>query len=138
MTIFEWVLYSPGDLDWDARAYIVVRTNGRWGPITRIGPIEGATERVRLAVDSAGTVVATWLHSTFPAFADSYVVRTRRKLLGQDWQEPRTLSGTVSADVSVSPTLVLDDQDRPVLVWVGVKSHEASSYAPRVFLAAAS
>ena len=48
VTIFEWVLYSPGDLDWDARAYIVVRTNGRWGPITRIGPIRGC-DRARPA-----------------------------------------------------------------------------------------
>src|SRR5918993_1145417 len=46
VTIFEWVLYSPGDLDWDARAYIVVRTNGRWGPITRVGPI-GGCDRAR-------------------------------------------------------------------------------------------
>jgi hypothetical protein len=136
LTVFEWILYSPGDLDWDAQAFIVVRTKGRWGPTTLLGPSEGATERVRLVVDSAGTVVATWLHSKMPVFADAYTVRTRRKPLGKDWQEPRTLTGTVSADVSVGPTLVLDSHDRPALVWVGLKSHELSSYAPRVFFAA--
>ncbi len=136
VTVFEWILYSPGDLDWDAQASIVVRTKGRWGPTTLLGPSEGATERVRLVIDSAGTVFATWLHSTMPAFADDYTVRTRRKPLGQDWQEPRTLTEKVSADVSVSPTLVLDSHDRPALVWVGLKSHELSNYAPRVFFAA--
>ena len=45
------------------------------------------------------------------------------------------MSGTVSADVSVSPTLVLDRDDRPALVWVGLKSHEVSNYSPRVFFA---
>src|SRR5688572_24677493 len=96
------------------------RTNGRWGPITRIGPIEGATERVRLAVDSAGTVVATWLDFTFLRSPTVTSCGPDAKLLGQDWQEPRTLSGRVSADVSVVRHSSLMTRTAPS--WFGSES----------------
>ena len=58
------------------------------GPTTSLSSSEGGTERVLLVIDSAGTIFATWLHSTMPAFAADYTVGPDASPWGRTGRNP--------------------------------------------------